>query len=411
MSKPALKDKKVIIFTQFADTAKYLYENLNPSDQHDDIDVIYSGLNKNKARLVGRFAPKANPEYKLKDNECEIKTLIATDILAEGLNLQDGDSIINYDLHWNPVKLIQRFGRIDRIGSDKDIIYGYNFLPELGIERNLGLTQKLKNRIQEIHDTIGEDAAILDKTEQLNQEAMYAIYENKGKQLSLFDIDDEEEFLDLNEAEEILRKLQKDDLGEFERIANLPHGIRTAKFSTQKGTFVFCEASDPNRSDIKGYQQLFLMNEKGEIISRDIPLILAAIKADSTTPTLKLPQNYNQIVMHIKRQFAEEVKHRQSEREFNPRMTIGQKYIVRELKVFFKSVDEETKAQVNIIEEAFRHSTNQAINRELNKLRRDSFTGKELFDQLKNIYRQYNMHELHSGQLTYVICTNSRDYL
>lgn len=400
LSKPALKGKKIIIFTQFSDTAKYLYENLNPGDKHDDIDVIYSGLNKNKARLVGRFAPKANPEYKFNKSESEINILIATDILAEGLNLQDGDLIINYDLHWNPVKLIQRFGRIDRIGSDKDVIYGYNFLPELGIERNLGLTQKLKNRIQEIHDTIGEDAAILDKTEQLNQEAMYAIYENNGKQLSLFDTEDEEEFLDLNEAEEILRKLQKDDPGEFERIANLPHGIRSAKFSTQKGTFVFCEASDPNRPDIKGYQQLFLVNEKGEIISRDIPLILGAIKADSTTPTQKLPKNHNEIVMHIKSQFAEEVTHRQSERQFNHRMTQGQKYIVRELKVFFKSIkDEEIKAQVNIIEEAFRYSTNQAINRDLNKLRRNGFTGKELFEQLKKIYNQHNMHESYSHRL------------
>jgi superfamily II DNA/RNA helicase len=400
LSKPALKDKKVIIFTQFADTAKYLYENLNPGDKHDDIDVIYSGLNKNKARLVGRFAPKANPEYKFNKSESEINILIATDILAEGLNLQDGDLIINYDLHWNPVKLIQRFGRIDRIGSDKDVIYGYNFLPELGIERNLGLTQKLKNRIKEIHDTIGEDAAILDKTEQLNQEAMYAIYENNGKQLSLFDTEDEEEFLDLNEAEEILRKLQKDDPGEFERIANLPHGIRSAKFSTQKGTFVFCEASDPNRPDIKGYQQLFLVNEKGEIISRDIPLILGTIKADSTTPTQKLPKNHNEIVMHIKSQFAEEVTHRQSERQFNHRMTQGQKYIVRELKVFFKSIkDEEIKVMVNIIEEAFRYSTNQAINRDLNKLRRNGFTGKELFEQLKKIYNQHNMHESYSHRL------------
>lgn len=400
LSKPALKDKKVIIFTQFSDTAKYLYENLNPGDKHNDIDVIYSGLNKNKARLVGRFAPKANPEYKFNKSESEINILIATDILAEGLNLQDGDLIINYDLHWNPVKLIQRFGRIDRIGSDKDVIYGYNFLPELGIERNLGLTQKLKNRIKEIHDTIGEDAAILDKTEQLNQEAMYAIYENNGKQLSLFDTEDEEEFLDLNEAEEILRKLQKDDPGEFERIANLPHGIRSAKFSTQKGTFVFCEASDPNRPEIKGYQQLFLVNEKGEIISRDIPLILGAIKADSTTPTQKLPKNHNEIVMHIKSQFAEEVTHRQSERQFNHRMTQRQKYIVRELKVFFKSIkDEEIKAQVNIIEEAFRYSTNQAINRDLNKLRRNGFTGKELFEQLKKIYNQHNMHESYSHRL------------
>ena len=381
LQKPNLRDKKRLIFTQYADTAKYLSDNLNPDGQRDDIDVIYSGNSKNKARLVGRFAPNANKEYKFKPGESELNTLIATDVLAEGLNLQDGDLIINYDLHWNPVKLIQRFGRIDRIGSEKDVIYGYNFLPELGIERNLGLKQKLKNRIQEIHDTIGEDAAILDLTERLNEEAMYAIYEQQGKQLSLFDIEDEDNFLDLNEAEEILRKLQKEDPGEFERIANLPHGIRTAKFSMQKGTYIFCEASDPNRPDIKGYQQLFLLDDKGEIISRDISRVLGAIKADDTTPTLALPKDHNAAVMRVKGQFAEEVKHRQAEREFNQRLTQGQRYILRELRIFFKSTtDEEVKGQVNILEKAFRLSVNQAVNRELNKLRRDGFTNKELFN-------------------------------
>ena len=396
LDKPILKDKKRLIFTQYADTAKYLHENLNPQGKQDDIDVIYSGSNKNKTRVVGRFAPKANKEYKFKPGESEINTLIATDVLAEGLNLQDGDLIINYDLHWNPVKLIQRFGRIDRIGSDKDVIYGYNFLPELGIERNLGLKQKLKNRIQEIHDSIGEDAAILDLTEQLNEEVMYAIYEQQGKQLSLFDMEEEDDFLDLNEAEEILRKLQKEDPGEFERIANLPHGIRTAKFSMQqKGTYVFCEASDPNRPDIKGYQQLFLLDDKGNIISRDISRILGAIKADSTTPTLTVCKEHNSAVMRVKSQFAEEVKHRQAEREFNQRLTQGQRYILRELRIFFKLItDEEVKGQVNILEKAFRSSITQVINRELNILRRNGFIGQELFNQLVQIYRQHNMREL-----------------
>ncbi|ARV59912.1 helicase [Nostocales cyanobacterium HT-58-2] len=400
LSKTDLKNKKRLIFTQYADTAKYLYQNLNLDGKHDDVDVIYSGNSKDKARIIGRFAPNANKEYKFKPGESELNTLIATDVLAEGLNLQDGDLIINYDLHWNPVKLIQRFGRIDRIGSDKDVIYGYNFLPELGIERNLGLKQKLKNRIQEIHDTIGEDAAILDTTEQLNEEAMYAIYEQNGKQLSLFDIEDEDNFLDLNEAEEILRKLQKEDPGEFERIANLPHGIRTAKFSMQKGTYIFCEASDPNRPDIKGYQQLFLLDDKGNIISRDTPRILGAIKADDTTPTLTLSKDHNSAVMHVKRQFAEEVKHRQAEREFNQRLTQGQKYILRELRIFFKSTtDEEIKGQINILEKAYRASVNQAINRELNKLRRDGFTGQELFNQLRQIYRQHSMYEWQDNNL------------
>ncbi len=135
-------------------------------------------------------------------------TVVATDVLAEGLNLQDCDKIINYDLHWNPVRLIQRFGRIDRIGAEHDVVYGFNFLPEIGIERTLKLHEKLHNRIEEIHETIGEDSAILDPTEQLNTEAMYAIYEKDGGALSQIE-SEEEDFVDLNEAEEILRQLGK----------------------------------------------------------------------------------------------------------------------------------------------------------------------------------------------------------
>lgn len=161
LEKP-FQDGKRLIFTQYADTACYLYENLNPDGKRDDIDVIYSG-DKSKAKMAGRFAPRANPEYHVSSGKAELMTLVATDVFAEGLNLQDCDKIINYDLHWNPVRLIQRFGRIDRIGSNHDAIYGYNFLPETGLETNLGLKLKLRNRIQEIHDTIGEDAAILGK--------------------------------------------------------------------------------------------------------------------------------------------------------------------------------------------------------------------------------------------------------
>jgi len=148
LAKAPLSEGKRLIFTQYADTAQYLYDNLNPGGAHDDIDVIYSG-DKSKARVVGRFAPKANPEYEFQRGESELFTVIATDVLAEGLNLQDADKIVNYDLHWNPVRLIQRFGRIDRIGAEHDIVYAFNFLPELGLERNLRLKQVLGNRIQE----------------------------------------------------------------------------------------------------------------------------------------------------------------------------------------------------------------------------------------------------------------------
>jgi SNF2 family DNA or RNA helicase len=383
LTEKPLKDGKRLIFTQYADTARYLFENLNPQGARQDIDVIFSG-DKSKARVVGRFAPKANPEYRFTAGEKELMMVVATDVLAEGLNLQDCDKIINYDLHWNPVRLIQRFGRIDRIGSEHDVVYGFNFLPETGIERNLGLRQKLHNRIQEIHDSIGEDSAILDRSEQLNEEAMYAIYEKKGSQLSLFE--EEEEFLDLNEAEEIMRQLRRDDPAEYDRIADLRDGIRTVKPSVTKGLYVFCQAGK--------YQQLFLLNEKREITSRDIPRILGAIKCDPELKAIGIPSGYNADVMQVKRQFVETVKQRQAEMEHTLSLSQGQRYVLRELRVLFGlAADDETKIQINILEKAFRGPMTTAVNRELNRIRRNGMTGEHLMSALTELYHQHSMRD------------------
>ena len=390
LNQSPFREGKCLIFTQYADTAQYLYDNLNP-DNNSAIEVIYSN-DKNKAKIVGRFAPKANPEQKWNQKEGEIKTLIATDVLAEGLNLQDGNIIINYDLHWNPVKLIQRFGRIDRIGSENDVIYGYNFLPETGLEKNLKLREKLKHRIQEIHDTIGEDAAILDRAEQLNEEAMYAIYEQESEQLSLFEAT--EDSLDLNEAEEILRRLKKENPEEFTRIANLPHGLRSSKFSLNKGTYIFCEATNPNRPGLKGYQQLFLLDEQGEIISRDVPQILGKIYTHPQEKSLSLPKNYNAIVMGIKRQFEQELQHRNAEKDHRRQLTQGQRYISKELRAYYKTIsDPDLQRSLDILEQTFRQPITNVLRRELNQIKREGLTDIALLNRLKQLYHQHNLGE------------------
>ncbi len=372
---------KQLIFTQYADTARYLYDNLNPNDERDDIDVVFSS-GKKKSRVAGRFAPRANPEYVRASGESQLNTVITTDVLSEGLNLQDGNVIINYDLHWNPVRLIQRFGRIDRIGSQHDTVHGFNFLPEIGIEKNLGLREKLNRRIQEIHDTIGEDAAILDRTESLNEEAMYAIYEKQGGQLSLFE--DEDEYLDLNEAEEILRNLRRENPAEYERITLLRDGIRAAQTSTQQGAFVFCQAGR--------YQQLFLLDEQGDCLTRDVPRILGWLKCSPDVASEKLPEGYNKFVTRISRRFAEEAKHRQAEREHTLSLTQGQKYVLRELRLLSAAPnDDDAKGQINILESAFRNPITTALSRELNLLRRNAVAGKQLLKSLAHLYHTHNM--------------------
>jgi superfamily II DNA or RNA helicase len=390
LAKPDILGKKQIIFTQYADTAQYLYDQITADNDRDDIEVIHSNSGKDKGRLVQRFAPKANDNYQLKPGETELNTLIATDILAEGLNLQDGDMIINYDLHWNPVKLIQRFGRIDRIGTEKETIYGYNFLPELGIEKNLGLKEKLQRRIQEIHETIGEDSAILDNSEQLNENAMYAIYEHRDKQLDLFDLEPAPP-IDLTDAEEMLRQLQQHNPDEFDRIVNLPNGIRTARLTQETGTFVFCESSNINDPSEKRYPQLFLLDRSGEIISRDISKILSIISAKEDTPTALLPQTHNQTVTQTLRKFSKEVKHRRSEqRDF--KLTPAQKYILKELEKLFKDdVEEDLRSVVNELIRTVKSIHNPIILQELKNIKNNGSAGQSLLNKLINLDRLYDL--------------------
>jgi len=384
LARAPLKQGKCLIFTEYADTAQYLYDNLNPRGTRADIDVIYSS-GKDKSRIVGRFAPKANPEYERPKGEAELNLVIATDVLSEGLNLQDCDKIINYDLHWNPVRLIQRFGRIDRIGSEFDKIYGFNFLPELGIEKQLGLHEKLKRRIQEIMETIGEDSAILDPTEQVNEEGIFAIYEKQGVQLSLFE-DEEDNLLDLNEAEEMMRKLRAENPAEFERIAHLRDGIRTGKASTQRGTFVFCQAGK--------YQKLYLLDREGKVVSSDIPYILGTIRCAPDEPPCPLPPTHNATVTQVHRAFAQEVKQRHAERQHTASLNLAQRYILRELRLLYAATENaETKDQINVLEEAFRGPLTSAVNREINRMRRNGMTGEALLKALRDIYHQHNMRD------------------
>jgi superfamily II DNA/RNA helicase len=163
-------------------------------------------------------------------------------VLSEGLNLQDCSQVINYDLHWNPVRLIQRFGRIDRIGSEHDEIFAYNFLPETELEKQLGLHEKLHRRIQEIHDTIGEDARILDQSEQINDQALYAIYQGQMGELEEESAGD---LVDLTEAEEMLRQLKEADPAAFKRITELRDGVRCGRqMAGQSGAVVLCRAEN-----------------------------------------------------------------------------------------------------------------------------------------------------------------------
>ncbi len=157
-------NKKVLVFTAFADTADYLYENIAPdllkthglhSGKVTGSDAPRSTISPDNSRrmydfqaLLTLFSPRSKEKDKVLPNEPrEIDIFIGTDCISEGQNLQDCDYLINYDIHWNPVRIIQRFGRVDRIGSPNDKIQLVNYWPDISLDEYINLKERVENRM------------------------------------------------------------------------------------------------------------------------------------------------------------------------------------------------------------------------------------------------------------------------
>ena len=151
--------------------------------------------------------------------------------------------------------------------------------------------------------------------------------------------------------------------------------------------YVFCQAGR--------FQQLFLLDEKGEIVSRDIPKVVGSVKSSPDAKAASLPDGYNKAVMKVQRQFSEEVRHREAERTYTANLTHGQLYVLRELRILFDvTEDEDSKQNVNVLEKVFRGSLTGAVKRELNQLRRTGVTGDTLLKHLIRIYDQHSLKDV-----------------
>jgi len=152
-------NSKIIVFTAFSDTAGYLYQHLADWAKTTlgidsalvtgsaGIQTTLPGLRKNMSSVLSAFAPRAKERPAELADEGDVSLLIATDCISEGQNLQDCDWLVNYDIHWNPVRIIQRFGRIDRIGSPNQSIQLVNFWPNMELEEYIGLEQRVSGRM------------------------------------------------------------------------------------------------------------------------------------------------------------------------------------------------------------------------------------------------------------------------
>ncbi len=270
---PRVAGKKVIIFSEFRATAMYLYRELKKAGFTGLYEI--DGQSKgNRHEMVQRFAPYYNDKTS-SEIKNEIQILIATDVLAEGLNLQDASCLVNYELHWNPVRLMQRIGRVDRrrnaeieekllldhpeLASDRANAYYWNFLPPAELDQLLSLYHTVSKKTLRISKTFGIEGKKL-LTPEDNYEALKEFNSQYEGETSA----DEEIAL-------AYQQLLEDNPGYEELLSSMPKKMYSGKLaSTRKGYF-FCyelptKRSDGTWSDGDGLYRWYLVDMDNNVI-------------------------------------------------------------------------------------------------------------------------------------------------
>ena len=305
------ENKKVIIFTAFSDTAKYLYSAIAEQfkDTYDVNTAIITGGDKPKTTnknvrnefntVLSRFSPKSKLKEEL-DNKEQIDILIATDCISEGQNLQDCDCVINYDIQWNPVVLIQRFGRIDRIGSTNKQIAMINFFPDMELNEYLNLERRVKGKMVATNITATGDEDLL--TPEMNDFSFRKSQLEKLKD-EVIDIDDTNDSIsisDLNMNDYVYDLIQY--LKENPELKKVPNGIYSITYGERKGCiFCFRDIKQVYENDKDKFSSYFLIyvSEDGEILysnkkSRSIMKLFRSLCYGKKETYKELLQNFKE---------------------------------------------------------------------------------------------------------------------
>lgn len=275
------KQDKVIVFTQFSDTANYIFRQLKKRGFNHI--ACATGDSKNPTELVDRFSPKSNGKNYSLDEQYRI--LIATDVLSEGQNLQDSHVITNFDLPWAIIRLIQRAGRVDRIGQESEQICCYSFFPADGVEKIINLRGRLNARINENASIVGSDEIFFEG----NEQNLRDMFNEKSGSLD----DDDDGDVDLSSQAYQIWKNATDANPKLKEIipslSNVIYSTKEVKDVMQNGVITY--AKTHNDFDV-----LTWLDSKGNIISQSQKRILNAMSCNANTANIEPYDNHHELV-------------------------------------------------------------------------------------------------------------------
>ena len=290
---------KVIVFSQFADTVRYLEREL----RRLGIDGLagVTGGDSNPTAIAWRFSPESNSKRGDVSPDQELRVLIATDVLSEGQNLQDGAIVVNYDLPWAIIRLIQRAGRVDRIGQKADTILCYSFLPADGVERIIRLRARVRQRLNANAEVVGTDEAFFE--DDRNDHVIRDLFTEKAGILE----DDDDAEVDLSsQAYEIWRNAIEQDPPLENKIKALPSVIFSTKgheptTATPEGVLAYLKTG-------QGNDALIWMDRDGNSVTESQHQILKAARCAPDTPALPRHERHHQLVAKAVKVVADEEK-------------------------------------------------------------------------------------------------------
>ncbi len=278
---------KVLIFTQFADTVRYLEKQL--TDRKVAKLAGVTGDSSNPTALAWRFSPISNNKQEYIKPADELRVLIATDILSEGQNLQDCSVVVNFDLPWAIIRLIQRVGRVDRIGQKAEKILCYSFLPAEGVEQIINLRNRVRQRLSENAEVVGTDEAFFE--DDRDDRRVLDLYHEKS---GILDGDADSEVDLASYAYQIWKNAITENPELQKVIPELPDVVYSTKpiKPTEKepeGVLVYLRTAEGNDA-------LTWVSKDGKSVTESQLTILKAAECASNTPTVQRMEEHHQLV-------------------------------------------------------------------------------------------------------------------
>lgn len=280
--------QKIIIFSEAADTVQYLANRLQNDFGETVIDFTGDDNHKKKRYIEYNFDPK----YSSKQID-DKRILVTTDALSEGVNLHIASVLINYDLPWNPTRVMQRTGRINRVSSKNTDLYVCNFFPRANVKEHLSLEDAIKAKVQMFHDLLGEDTRIITEDENIESYGLYNFLMMANK------TPEEEEMASSSLQMSYLQKINnvKENYRVlFDKIVDLPVKIRTAKVGKTNGMVTFIR---------QGLIKKFIYSDDNTTQEIDFETAMALIEAKMTEKPVALPEDYYQKLEKNKMFFAD----------------------------------------------------------------------------------------------------------